>query len=357
MLTDEQIALIKDNQQQSIQDKTLTREQLELFYTNKWFNLWVPKELHGLGYDFVEGCQLLEEVAYHDGGLAWTLTLCAGANMFAGFIDPALATGVFANPKVCFGGSGRPSGRAEWIGDAYRISGSWKYATGTPHLTHFTLNAFLFKDGVALLDSDGNPQYSSFFIDRDDVLMEYDWDTFGLEATASHSFSVVDLVVEANRAFTLSPEARKSESLIYKYPFISFAEATLCVNYMGMFARFLAVVEKEFLRRAADSIWNRDFGKSYLKELDAMHTRFMDDRRRLYTILEDSWEALNKGEEDLSAFCDQIASACRALVAALKEDTFTLYQRTGIKGAQRQEELNICFRNLFTATQHSLLNN
>lgn len=356
MLTNAQIALIKDNQSVAIEIKSLSDEQLKLIYENNWFNLWVPPSLHGLGCSLVEGCQFLEEIAYYDGGLGWTLTLCAGANMFAGFLDPALAESVFSNPKVCFGGSGQIGGRADRVAGGYKLSGSWKYATGAPHLTHFTANAYLYQAGKALVDSDGNPQYVSFFIDRDDVLVHGDWDSFGLEATASHSFSVSELFVAENRAFELLPEKRKLDAFIYHYPFISFAEATLCVNYIGMFKRFLAVVEKEFLGRSVDKNWHVSYGKAYLQEIDAARTALLQERAEFYTEITRTWTSITQNESGLSTDYTDLAALCRRLVDHIKKSTISLYLHTGIKGAQRDQEINILFRNLFTASQHSLLN-
>src|SRR5690606_5074651 len=87
MLTDKEIQTIKDHQAQSIKHRALVKEQLEMIYASNWFNIWVPTLYKGKGLSLVDGCALLEELAYWDGGLAWTVTLCAGANMFAGYIN------------------------------------------------------------------------------------------------------------------------------------------------------------------------------------------------------------------------------------------------------------------------------
>ena len=190
MLQREAIQLIKDVQQESIKSKQLVESQLTLIYANNWFNIWVPKEYGGAGYSFKDGLELLKELAYYDAGLAWTVTLCSGANMFAGFIQPDKAKEVFGNPKVCFGGSGRATGKAVWDGEQYTISGMWSFATGAPHLSHFTLNAPIYDGEVPRLDEEGKVVVMSFFVPRDKVLIHYDWNTFGLECTASHSFSL-----------------------------------------------------------------------------------------------------------------------------------------------------------------------
>ena len=100
-----------------------------------------------------EALRLEEYLARIDGSLGWTVTLCAGANMFAGFIDPRKAKDIWQDREICFGGSGKIAGRAEVKEDHYLLTGMWNYATGAPHLTYFTLNAPLMKDGNPLLDA------------------------------------------------------------------------------------------------------------------------------------------------------------------------------------------------------------
>ncbi|MBD1425899.1 acyl-CoA dehydrogenase family protein [Sphingobacterium arenae] len=352
MLNTESRYLIKDSIRESIQRKALTPELLELIYQQNWFNLWVPKVYGGRNAKLIEGCRLLEELAYADGGFGWTVTLCAGANMFAGFIDSTLAETIFKQNKVCWGGSGKPSGRADKTGNSFIISGAWKYATGAPHLTHFTLNAWIYEDGKPVIDATGYPVYRSFFIDREDVLIHYDWDTFGLECTASHSFSISELKVSEERAFDLHPDKRVSEEPVFYYPFMTFAECTLAVNYIGMFRRFLDLFEKQLLIKASDPEWAVEKGKILFKKVDTVRHAFEEKRDRLYQLMEETWNKRAPEKE----FLEEITTISRELADDVRIGTVNLFPYTGIAGAQRENELNIVFRHIFTASQHALLN-
>ncbi len=345
-------AFIQAQLADTIAQKQLTKPLLDLIYQKKWFNLWVPTRYAGLGAELAAGCRLLEELAYIDGGFGWTVTLCAGANMFAGFIAPDLAEQIFKQAQVCWGGSGKPAGRADKLADGYRISGLWKYATGAPHLSHFTLNAWLYEDGAPVLDEAGIPQYRSFFVDREDVLIHYDWNTFGLECTASHSFSVEELIVAQNRAFDLQPDKRTLDDPLFRYPFMTFAECTLAVNYIGMFRRFLDLTERYFFVKAADASWAKTRGKVLFKQIDQLRTDVDQSVARLYMLMEQTWNLTHTAEEHMG----EISTLSRFLVGRIKEETIRLFPYLGIYGAQRENEVNRVFRHLFTASQHALLN-
>lgn len=352
MLNTEIQSIIQDNIPASIEKKMLTPELLELIYTQNWFNLWVPRAYGGLEAGLLDGCKLLEELAYLDGGVGWTITLGAGANMFAGFITPQWAENIFKQDKVCWGGSGKPSGKAEKTGHGFTISGRWKYATGAPHLTHFTLNAWIYENGEQVFDRQGKPVYHSFFINRDDVLIHYDWDTFGLECTASHSFSISELEVPKEHAFDLLPEKRTSEAPVFLYPFMTFAECTLAVNYIGMFRRFFDLFEKQLRVKSADTEWLEEKGKMLFKKVDTLRSGLESKRSRLYELIEQTWGRAVLEDDLLS----EIAELSRSLARDTRIGTVELFPYTGIAGAQRENELNIVFRHIFTASQHALLN-
>ncbi len=356
MISEENIQVLKDNQAASITAKTLVKEQLSLIYDNNWFNIWVPKVLGGKELALKDGLALLEELAYWDGGLGWTVTLCAGANMFAGYLDGHLAKEVFSDRKVCFGGSGRATGKAVWDGESYKITGFWRFATGAPHLSHFTLNSFIFDGDEPRLDKEGNPVFYSFFVPRDKVLVHYDWDSFGLASTASHSFSLENAVVEANHAFQIRPEHRIDDNTLYRIPFIPFAELTLLVNYMGMYRRYLDLVEKFFFEKSTDENWLSKYGKGYFKKTDALRGQLDSDRLKVSALTDELWQESLKGEQIDAVLMDNIADTARGIVKTIREEVVSLFPLVGIMGAQNGEEINTVFRNIFTASQHSLLN-
>src|SRR5690625_38984 len=137
-------------------------------YKNLW-NLWVPQAYSGLEVSFSEGLHKLKGLAQIDGSLGWTVTLCSGANYFIGNLKPKTANSMFKKEqRPIFGGSGGAFGTADRQKDGtYKLSGTWRYATGAPYLTHFTLNAKIIEDGAQLKADDGSDQILSFIIHKD----------------------------------------------------------------------------------------------------------------------------------------------------------------------------------------------
>ena len=321
---------------------TLTPEQLAIIYDRQWFKLFVPSSLGGLELSLPEGVRLEEELAQIDGSLGWTVTLCAGANLFVGYMDRSVAAPVFADPRVCLGGSGQATGKAVVEGDGYRVSGRWRYATGAPHLTHFTANCVVEKDGETLLDAEGEPVIRSFFFPKSDVHVIEDWNAFGLKATASHSFVVDGAWAAPSQAFLIKPEAVTWDHPIYRYPFLQFAEVTLAANTLGMARHFLACAA------AAN-------GAVLQKQAETATHSLDNARESFYGIVDASWGELLRTGKLSAATAERVSTWSRTLVKLSREQVVATYPYLGMAGADASSEVNRVWRDIFTASQHSLL--
>ncbi|MBO9638392.1 MAG: hypothetical protein J7576_09505 [Siphonobacter aquaeclarae] len=352
-LPDEWISRIRNNADTAEQQRELAADTLSLFFEQGWFKMLAPRSVGGLQWGLPRAIRLEEAVAYADGSAGWVLTLCSGAGWFGGFMDPVFAGEVFRQPQALLAGSGAATGEAERLPDGqYRVNGRWNYASGTPHATHFTANCVLTENGIPVLDDDNQPVIRPFAFLRSEVTPLDTWRTVGLIASASHSFEIQNCIVPAERTFLLDPQAVRVDDPLYRYPFLPFAEATLAVNLSGMAVHFLEECEGYFrLKKTRGGITVL----SHLGEDFERQVRQLDDaRQQLFRSVDESWEACRQdrfSDGHASAIHDHalgLASAARMLVD-------TLYPYGGLTAADPSHVLNRIWRDLHTASQHSLL--
>ncbi|MDR3715012.1 MAG: acyl-CoA dehydrogenase family protein [Puia sp.] len=344
----------------------LHMRQLSVICEQGWFNLYVPEQYGGLALSLPEGLRIEEGLAWVDGSAGWTVTLCSGANWFAGFLNPETAKKLFKDPFVCLAGSGRPSGIARRTGSGYTITGSWDWATGAPHATAFTANCVIEEGGVPLKNDDGSSLVRSFVFLREEVRVEQNWRVSGLIATASHRFGVQDLRVEEDRCFVISRDGAVLPQPIYQYPFLQLAETTLAVNSSGMAARFIELGEPIIAGRAAyknGGIGMKDGGGLSLRLAGEAKEKLQVLRRIFYDAIDSSWEVgLRIGKHDdgpeHSAWANllgEVSSASRGLAAGARQIVDELYPFCGLSAADPDAAINRVWRDLHTASQHPLL--
>lgn len=301
--------------------RQLTTLQHQVLLNKKLYLLYLPAELGGLSAELPEAIHFLEKLACLDGSVGWTTTLCSGAAWFAGFMNDELLKHVFSNPEqVCIGGSGMDTGVAIPVGnEQYRLDGFWKYATGTPHLTAFTLNC-----------QRGNELISAC-LSKDQVQIVKEWRTMGLKATASHSFSVHNALLSSDCFFRIDQKHIQIDMPIFRIPFLQFAELTLAANYLGMFRKF-----RQLHPKLDEQVW----------------VGFDEKVPRYYSLVDRCWSEVSHNVDVAEDLQLEISSICRELVHLGLLNVAKCYPSTGMLGAHEESTINRVWRDLFTASQH-----
>ena len=315
--------------------KEIPADVMEHIYNERWLQIWVPKMYGGLGLNFTTGLKLLKSLSFIDGSLGWMVTLCAGANYFSRNLKPEIAKELFKDNFTCFGGSGAIGGTAEKMNDLYLINGRWTFATGTPHLSHFTLNAVVTENNQSVLDENGNKLIRSFIIPKDQVEVISDWKGMGMQATGTFSFTVDNVLVDAHHSFIYNEFY--TDAVLDRIPFRIFADLTLLVNYLGMATHFLDEAEK--IRPQLDL----SFFRNDLSTEENQTYLFAD---KMETLLENQQEITAEVQTEIHQFAE-------TLVANLSHKILDLYFQLGIKASNSIEPIQQIFRDYFTATQHA----
>ncbi len=327
-----------------------------LLHDRGWLAMLAPAAAGGAEMALPDAVRLEEAIAAVDGSTGWIVTLCAGAGWFAGFLGPAYAREIIGTPQLCVGGSGAPTGQAERDGDGYRISGRWDIATGAPLATHFTFNAMLREQGRPVLDEHGAARSRAFIVPAASVQVHASWHCIGMRATGSHSFSMDNVAVAAQQAFTIDAEHATAAGPLYRFPFLTLAFVTLAANIAGM--------AQHFLRLAAPLIAARrnPVAGCVLGEIDAVGAvvRLAQEdvaaaRTQFYRLLDDMWERVCSDAVQEAGSSDALNAASLTLVNMCRDAVDTLYPYCGLHAADTRSDINCVWRDLHTATQHALL--
>ncbi len=219
-LDDALLALLRAESEAGARAGMLTGDVVDALRERGLFRMFLPRGWGGLGLSLPEACARIATVAAADPSAGWAVMIGSGPNWFAGRMPAALAREVFEPAASCVAGAAAP-GRAVRVDGGWRVEGRWRWCSGAPWATFFTLAVREENDEFVVV------------VPATDVRLETDsWRSRGLAATASLTVAVDGLIVPERRTFRLDASPTRDEP-IYRVPFDAFAEITMAAVAIG----------------------------------------------------------------------------------------------------------------------------
>ena len=184
------------------------------------FRMFVSRSQGGLELDFIDGIEIIQALARIDGSLGWTAAISSGVSIVANLLHPDTYDRIYENgPDVIFAGSLKPGGKAEAMGNSWRLNGRFGFASGCQHSGWMYCAFIMSQDGVPMVLPNGQNVVRGCFVPAQDWQIEETWEVAGLKATGSHDVVITDLVVpEADFFDPFDPQFHKPGPL-YREPF------------------------------------------------------------------------------------------------------------------------------------------
>ena len=165
-------------------------------------------------------------------------------------------------------------------------------------------------------------------------------------ATGSHGFSVKNLLIPSNRAFIINRRFAHLPQPIYQYPFFALAQITLAVNSSGMAMRFLDICTSNV---------GIDKYLPIQKKLPNAYAKLEKQRQTFYKEVALSW-AQCKAQKLSSKTFKKVGKLSKELAHQSLRIVDSLFPLCGMEAANPATEINRVWRNMHTASQHSIFN-
>jgi alkylation response protein AidB-like acyl-CoA dehydrogenase len=161
------------------------------------FHILLPASLGGGAADLVTFNQMIEAVAAADASPAWCLAQSVASSHTAGFLDPKIAQEVFG-ARDALVAWGPPAGiaKAVAVDGGYRVTGKWRFASGSANATWMGGHSTIFDTPVEpRRDAKGHPVNRTMLFRREHASIKDTWHVMGLRGTASNDYEVAELFV------------------------------------------------------------------------------------------------------------------------------------------------------------------
>ncbi len=324
-------------------------EQAELFA------LTAPSSLGGAEAHPSAVIEALRKLSYFDGSTGWhcqaALTGVAVAGAFLG--DRAVDEIFCSGGRATCAGQAAPSGKAERVGDGYRISGSFSFGSGLPNASWIVGGYILHKDGKPALGENGQPVMLIAVAPRAKVEILGNWNVLGLRGTGSYDFRVPEQIIHEDFAFDAGAPQPKRGGALYRMGFL--AIPLMCHAAFGLGCTMRVMEEWMIHARAKRRVNGGSIAESetFQRDLGVAQARLRAAEAYIRNNFTQLFKAGGQGEipDGLTLDARLGTSNMIALGAQIAQRAFTSSATTGLRNGNRIQR---CFRDLQAANAHFL---
>jgi 3-hydroxy-9,10-secoandrosta-1,3,5(10)-triene-9,17-dione monooxygenase len=339
-------------------DRRLPDETIAEMKAAGLFRVLQPKRWGGYELDLQMFYDILMTLAEADMSTAWVYGVLGVAPWVVALLDDRAASDVWANDSSSLVGlSLPPAGEVTAIEGGVRISGRWRYASGSAHCDWAFVGAIVnFESAQA---SAGRANWHVLLVPKEDYTIDDTWYTFGLKGTGSNDIVINDAFVPNHRIrrmednlACIGPGQAVNTASLYRIPFGQVFGGGVAYGAMGA----LHGMVREFCAFAQARV--RSGGRTTIEDPDAQLVLAEAENAvdELTTIVRRNVQNLTayaeRGEVpppevrlkykfQMSTMCER----CRALAARI-------VQSAGASGIATQYHFGRTLADLTSARQH-----
>lgn len=316
----------------------------------------VPAELGGHETDPATVARAIETLAVGDASSGWCLMIASTTAMMSARLSPDHAREVFGDPNTLAAGVFAPMGRAIDAGDHWRVTGRWKWGSGSQNAQWIAGGAVLMGEGGPQLDEAGEPLHRMMLFPARDVEFIDTWRTSGLCGTGSLDFAVKDLLVPKGRSVALHADPPLASADVFRFPaFCMLALGIAAValgNARGTLAEFAAVAQSSTSQGSRRTLAERNVVQTEFAQASGLVEAA---RARFYAAIDALWRSVQSGGGIPIEDRANLRLACAHAAQACAEATRRVYDLGGGAAVFLDSPLQRRFRDAHVITHHIMV--
>lgn len=292
--------------------------------------------------------RMIERIAQVNGSAAWVASFGHTAAYVTALPLETLAE-IYANgPDVNICGALFPPHGAAAVSGGFRVSGRWKFGSGTPA-------ADLVGVGIKAegLDHGGLPRMA--ILPRGKVSIVRNWDVIGLRGTGSHDVVVDNVVVPKEWTFIRGGPS-SLDAPLYRYPVMSLAAQVLAVVGLGVARAALDRITEMANGRGsitgAPVLADRAYVQNDIAQAEAA---LRSARAFFYEVTEDAFAILQAGDDLPIEKVNLLRLASTHAAAAGVDVAQTAFRLSGTTAIYKDHPIARSLNDALVVAQHAFL--
>jgi indole-3-acetate monooxygenase len=328
---------------------------LDKLRDGRFFRMLQPRSIGGAELRPVSFCTVTEAIAAADASTGWVVCQNNGCSMSAAYLAPEVAREIFGPSTgiLAWGPPGAPF-EAQPVEGGYRISGKWRFASGSHHATWLGAHMKIAGTGGPGGQPAGHKERTMLF-PKSSVTMHDIWHVVGLRGTGSDEYVVDNLFVPENHSMSRDgPAERREHGLLYRFTSsqlysCGFGGVGLGIARATMDA-FYDLPATKTSRGAAKPMRENNVIQSQVAQCEA---RWRSARAFLHGTWEQAWAHVEATGEQTEEDRTMIRLASTWAIQSAREVVNTLYHAAGSIAIFEDHPFERRLRDIHTVAQQS----
>lgn len=326
-----------------------------------FLRLSMPDTLEGLEIDPLTTAKLVEEIARHNAGAAWSMMVANTATWWCSMLSDDGIDEIYKDgPDTFIAGAFHPPMQATEVTGGYRITGRSPLASNVHEAQWIFVSAIVMEEGQPKM-TDGRPDVRGVFMNANDCTIPDTWHTIGMHATDSNDVEANQVFVPAHLSIPLAPGLPRNQhykGALYQFPAIG----ANIVSLIAPVSLALASSAIDEIKKLAEkktpfgsAVTIRDRG-SVQRKIGMAEALVQSSRAYLHQTLTDTWNKTVAGQKLTMEERAGLLLAATHTNQSCFQAADMMYSVAGTTGVYTKSRLSHIFTDMQVVRQHGFAN-
>lgn len=182
------------------------------------FRLNMPRIWGGPELNSMQQVEVIEELSRGDASVGWCVMIGCDSGIYSGYLENHASRNLYPSLDMVQAGWVYPMGKAEQLDGVYRVSGNWRFCSGSTHADMIAAGCTVYRNGEPVIGANGVPEWRLMLAPTSHWKFDDNWYTTGLKGTASNDYTTYNdyLLIPEHHTFSFRDPQR--EGALWRKP-------------------------------------------------------------------------------------------------------------------------------------------
>ena len=327
-------------------DRRLPEELVALLGESGLLRAGAPAEVGGLELPPAVALRCAEALARGNASAGWCVSIAITSSLLVAYLPASSRDALFGDGHGVAAGVWAPRGTARTVDGGVVLSGRWAFCSGIMHADMMFAGCLV----------DGQRVPSVVALGKEDLTVLDTWHTLGLRGTGSHDTVADEVLVPADRVFSLF-DGPIVDRPLYRFPVFGFFALSIAAAALGNARGAIEdLVELASAKKGLGSTRTLAERPATQAAVATAEAALGAARALYYQAIDAAWQASQDGEGVSVEARNRLRLAATHAARTSADVVRDMYDLAGGTAIYDSSPLQRRFRDAYTATAHFQVN-